>query len=149
MAIPKSIATEFIEKIREVLEEKRVEFGIKEILGYEPISVYTYPTVAINWLNAVPIRTDRKYMRITMVAEIFLYYGDANANKRKKELDDLIWAIGMWLLKNQTLKGYSIMCDLQSVMTLMMDAEQLMIGGRIELAAEIDKVDIEDVTFGG
>jgi len=149
MAVPTGEGTLYVNALYDILSQKQSEYGIKKILKYEPWEVYQYPTVGINFLEAYGIRTDRKYMRFQMIAEIWLYYQAVDAKIRKQGLDDLVWAIATWYLKNQTLGGFSIMLDIQSLMTTIVEKSEQMISGRIEVSAWHDKVDVQDVIAGG
>lgn len=149
MAVPTGLGTTYVNALYDIIGQKKEEYGIKEILKYEPWEIYKFPTIGISWVQAEGLRTDRKYERFEMVADIWIYFGDMSAEKRKTELDDLTWAIAIWILKNQTLGGLSIMTDVRSLLTASVERAQTLLAGRIEAVAWVDKIDVLDVIAGG
>ena len=149
MGVPEGIFTQFVDAVKEVLEEKKDEWGIREIFTAEPTVLYEFPSLGVFFKTFEGFPTDRMYYRFHVQGEIWVYWGNYNAEIRERGLDDLMAAVVVWICKNRTLKGLTINAWPESGFKTVIDTPEMeVVGGRISIIGVIDLVEATDVTFG-
>lgn len=152
MAIPKGEFQKYVEAIQTILRLKSVDWEFttpEDIFLYDPTENYSIPSIGIRFMQAYPSRTDRKYYRYQMVAEVILFWSEFDQEYSLEYMNNLLADMVLWILKNQTLGNYTMMVDVQSVATIVIETEATpVVAGRFEVIGVKDLVDAEDVQAG-
>ena len=138
---------DFIDAICTVLNEKKDTWGVKkDAIDYRPATLLAFPMIAVLHTNNSYRRTDRKYARQALAAEVVIYYEKARAPYRGREIRDLVDNAAQWILKNQTLKGLTLLVWIEDAYVDLTDMGGAFVGtGHFTVIGEIDGLDIQDV----